>query len=466
MPVHEPLSIARSLSPPLRRFALAVALALAIVAPITRVSAQAVVPEDSAARAFLLRAIRTGNPELIARRAAVDAAEARARAAGFLPAASLAIDAEEIPSGLDLGQAGSIRVGVERALFAGGRRSAARAVAATDVASGRSGYQAVERRLLALADQRVASAAGWIAIARRLGAEDSLLASAEASLRAHFTAGDARYVDVLRLRTERLRVQTEAARALTEARISRRLLDALAGVGESGDSVSRVVAGRLDSLVAERSAEPFIAALPEPPDVDSLVAIAGALRLADAKVAGAEARRRLVLAEQRPRVVASLGAQRFGQEDGSHTYGPTFGVTVSLPFTAGRANAAAAHAAAQGVAAASAERTATRAAVVTATAAAAERYEAALERLAVYDAALLKGAEEEREGALASFRSGALSLLELLDFERALAGAQVDRVRARIEAADALADLLTGAVDVVPHSSDLISISSSMTEEP
>ena len=65
-------------------------------------------------------------------------------------------------------------------------------------------------------------------------------------------------------------------------------------------------------------------------------------------------------------------------------------------------------------------------------AAAAERYAAARERLAVFDAALLRGAREERESALASYRTRGLSLLELLDFERALARAEIDRVRAGI----------------------------------
>ncbi|MET0398863.1 MAG: hypothetical protein ABW277_18875, partial [Longimicrobiaceae bacterium] len=47
--------------------------------------------------------------------------------------------------------------------------------------------------------------------------------------------------------------------------------------------------------------------------------------------------------------------------------------------------------------------------------------------------------------ALAAYGSGDLSLVELLDFERARARAEIQRVRARIEAADALAELLSSA---------------------
>ena len=49
---------------------------------------------------------------------------------------------------------------------------------------------------------------------------------------------------------------------------------------------------------------------------------------------------------------------------------------------------------------------------------------------------------QERESALAAYRTGSLSLLELLDFERALSRAEIERIRALVDAADAWADLL------------------------
>ena len=63
----------------------------------------------------------------------------------------------------------------------------------------------------------------------------------------------------------------------------------------------------------------------------------------------------------------------------------------------------------------------------------------------MYDAAALQGARDEREAALAAYRSGGLSLLELLDFERALSRAEITRLQTLTEAADALAVLQGGA---------------------
>jgi outer membrane protein TolC len=73
------------------------------------------------------------------------------------------------------------------------------------------------------------------------------------------------------------------------------------------------------------------------------------------------------------------------------------------------------------------------------------RYEAARERLASFDVALLVGVREEREGALAAYRTGEVSLIELLDFERAIARVEVEQRLAMIDAAVALADLTSGA---------------------
>ena len=80
-------------------------------------------------------------------------------------------------------------------------------------------------------------------------------------------------------------------------------------------------------------------------------------------------------------------------------------------------------------------------------AAARDRYEAARTRLAVYETALLRGARDERSTALVAYTNNDLTLIELIDFERALARAEVDQLLARIEAAEALAVLLGGTTD-------------------
>jgi cobalt-zinc-cadmium efflux system outer membrane protein len=413
---------------------------LAAIAPLFHppaLSAQAVPASTSPAVAALREAVQRTSPALAARRAAVDAAEARVRAAGAAAPATLSAEAEEIPGGVDLASA-SVRVGVEREFLGRGVRDGARAVAAAEVSAARADLAAAERRADALALRALTRAAAWSAISRRLGAEDSLLVSAEAALRARFSVGEARYVDVLRLRTERLRVQSEQAEALAEARAGRISLDALLAAESARDSL-------VARAVAEAGAgTPALApALP----VDSLLARAGAVQLAEARIERARASRILTLAGQRPRITAGLGIQRFPSGDGGSTLGPTLGGSVTLPFTARRSNQAATLAADREIAVAVAERDAAVAAVRAELAAARERYESARTRLAVFDAALLRGARDEREAALASFRSGELSLIELLDFERALARAETERLRSVLDACDALADLYAGGTE-------------------
>ena len=412
-----------------------------------------IVPLADSLLPAVLRAALRAAPELGARRAELAAATARLRATGFAPAAVLGAEIEEVPRGR-VGD-GNLSLGVEREFFSGARRAAARDVAAAELRVVEANLRAAELRVAAHALRAATQAAGWALVSSRLGGQDSLLLSAEVSLRTRFAVGEARYVDVLRLRTERLRVQGDRALALTEARSGALTLEALLGAADGGarDSAARVVAVALDTAAGG----PFVGflrgELPPAPDVDSLIARSGALELADALVARASASRRLLLATQRPQLVAGLGIQRLGDADGELS--PTAGVSITLPFTARRANRAAAAAAEQEVAAAAAVRRAMLARVHGRLRTARDRYQAARDRLAAFDAALLRGAREEREGALAAYRAGDLSLLELLDFERALSRAELERTRAIIDAATALADLIGGSAEVAETTVEL-----------
>jgi cobalt-zinc-cadmium efflux system outer membrane protein len=395
---------------------------------------------DSAAVRRLKDSVRQHSPELIARRAALEAARARLGATGFAPAAALGVELEEVPGGLDVGDAGSVRLDLSRELFSGALRSAQRALAERDVERAQAELELAERSVGARVDRALTLSVGAAAIARRLAAEDSLLASAEEGVRTRFAVGEARYVDVLRLRTERLRIRTDAAAALSEARIGRTLLVSLL----TPDMATEASASMIDSIVAGELRDPLRAPLPAAPSLDSLIAVSAPARFGNIAVARARSARRLARAEQRPVIAASIGVQRFGDDEGGYTTGPTLGASVSLPFTARRANQAALTAADREIAAAEAARQAAIANVRANLTAARERYEAARERLGLFDAALLRGAREERESALAAYRTGDLSLIELLDFERALARAEIERLRSRIDAADAFADLIAG----------------------
>lgn len=401
----------------------------------------AVSAQESPATSALRESVQRSNPELSARRAAVEAARARVAATGFGEPAALSAEVEEIPGGIDV-TAASVRVEVGREFLTSGRRDAARALATTDVRAAEASLAAAGAALDAGVLRSLTAAAGWSAISRRLAAEDSLLVGAEEALTARFSVGEARYVDVLRLRTERLRVQGERAEALAEARAARVALQGLLGPVEGRDAL-------IDAAIAET--EPRLAALPPAPDPDSLLARSSVVLIAQAAVERARAGRTLTAAEQRPRFSGAVGLQRFGADDGGGTVGLTVGGSMTLPSTARRANQAALASADAEIAAAAAELDATVASVRAELAAALERYESARIRLSAFDAALLRGAREEREAALASFRTGELSLIELLDFERALARAETERLRSLLDAADALADLYAAGTGGSDH---------------
>lgn len=391
--------------------------------------------QEAPATAALRDAVQRSHPALAARRAALEAARARAAAAGFADPATLSAEVEEVPDGVDLTRA-AVRVELGRELVSPARRNAARAFAAADVRAAEATLSATSARVDAALLRALTAAAGWTAIARRLAAEDSLLVSAQEALTARFALGEARYVDVLRLRTERLRVQNDRAASLAQARIARAGLEGLVASSESAT---------IDAAVAET--EPRIAFLPPPPDADSLLARAGAILVARAAVERARADRAVTAAGQRTRVTGAVGLQRFGADEGAGTLGITLGGSMTLPATARRANRAALAAADAQVVAAQADADAALASVRTEIAGAMARYESARIRLSAFDAGLLRGAREEREAALASFRAGELTLIELLDFERALAQAETERLRGAVDAADALADLHAAGSD-------------------
>ena len=392
----------------------------------------------------LRTAVLAASRELSLRRAEITAAEARRDASGFASPGLLVSEVDDARNGrLDRG---SVRVEISRAFLSSARTQGERAVGDMEVQAARVSLGATERRVLAEATRALYTAVGWRAIVRRLAAQDSLLASAEASVRARLSVGEARYVDVLRLRTERLRVNGDRVAAESEIEVAAVTLVGLIG----GDSAAAgIAAASFDSLDRGEGLGALLtvaARLPEAPSVESLVATAADVRLADARIALTAAQRQLLLAEQRPSFAGSLGLQRIGQDSNSPPgLGPVLSVGMTLPFTAGRANRASLEAADRRTAVALAERSAASVAVRAALGVARARYEAARRRATSYDAALLRAAREERESALAAYRITDISLLDLLDFERALTRVEIERARASIDALASLAELLSGA---------------------
>lgn len=383
----------------------------------------------------LRAAARLQSPALRAARSGVELATARAAASGLRTAATLSAGLSEAPA-RTLDQ-GNLRLEIGRDLFTGARRQAERTLADVDVRAATIDVSLEERRLDGIVLRDVVLAAGARRIARRLAAEDQLLAGAEDGVRGRFGVAQARYVDVLRVRTERLRVQTERSVIIADARGARARLVAVLVGSEALPTLDAVI----DTVADIGLGDAWRGLLPTLPSLDSLLAQSDAARMADVVAARTEASRALVLVEQRRQVNAYTGIQRIGQANNGPTFGPSFGVTMSLPFTAAQRNRLTAAAAAQSVTTARLARDAALSEARGRLDAARERYSAARERLETFDAALLRGARDERESALQAYRTGSLSLLELLDFERALSRAEIERTRALIDAADAWADL-------------------------
>lgn len=419
-------------------------LSLIFIAPCSA-AGQEITGADSGVVAEVKALVRRTNPELRAREAAIAAAEARVRAAGSYGPVVLSAELEEVPDGIDVGQAGSLRLDLSRELFSGGLNAARRGLATGTVDRARRELALTQRSLLARADAALAHYLGGIVVTQRLAAQDSLLAGAQDAVTSRFAVGAARYVDVIRLRTERLRIQVEAAQARTDALHGRRRL---LGLVEPQDTIVSMVADRLERVATRAPLALGSLSFPSPPSLDSLVSASASIQLAEVSVRQAEAGLRLARASQRMRTEGSVGVQRFGAETGGHDIGPTLGVSVTLPFTASKAGRATRQAAEQDLVVSRAELRATLAGSTAVLGAARDRYVAALANLRLFEAAQLQTAREERENALAGYRTGSLSLLELLDFERALTQAEISRTRSIVEASEALSDLLAGAFEV------------------
>lgn len=385
--------------------------------------------------------LRETHPLFRQGRAALDLAIARRASAGLRTPASVSADIEEVPGGFNVASARSMRVDLSQELAPSGVRSAERAVADVDIVRAREELALTAWSIDLTVDQLVAAAAAHEAIAGRLASEDSVLRGAEEALRARFAVADARYVDVLRLRTERLRVETELHRARFESRVRVRQLVRLAPAADS-TVVIRLAA---EAIARSRSgsARPSATVLPSP---DSVVTASGVMRLAGLAVSRAEAERRLISAQRRSALTPSLGVQRFGDADGPTRFGLTAGFSMALPFTAAASSRARVATADREVTLARVRRDASAELLLTALVQARERFELARLQLTTFDSALLQGLREEREAALAAYRTGGMSLMELLDFERAMAQADVSRLRAQLDAHDALYEYLVLAL--------------------
>lgn len=406
---------------------------------------------DSARIVQALGRLRSGarvdNPEVVVARANLEVAGARAAASGLANPASLSAGLSEAP-GRNIDQ-GNLRLEIGRDFLTGPRRRAERSVAQIEVQSAELELALALRRVDAELLRNAVFAVANRNIAERLRAEDELLAGAEEGVRSRFGIGEARYTDVLRLRTERLRVQSERSTVIAAGRSSAADLAGIMGPGITRASLSAVI----DTLSMSTLAEVWKTFVPPSPPLDSLLSLTGDAQRRALDYARATAARDLTAAARKTQLSAFAGIQRIGQANNGPTLGPSLGVTVSLPFTAAKSNKLNATAESLAIAAANTAQRVGSSSTRAALEAAMERFESARSRLETFDATLLQGARDERTSALAAFRTGEMSLIDLLDFERAIARAEIERLHALMDAVDAWADLVGGESPPSTHTS-------------
>jgi cobalt-zinc-cadmium efflux system outer membrane protein len=372
------------------------------------------VPEVATVRAQLLT-----NPRIVAADLRVRAAEARVSSARALRApASLYFDAEEIATS-DPGQA-NISAGLEYEFTPARERRAETSIASAELAAAIATRDGLRLRLESELVRSFLEGVVHQRIATRLAQEDSLLQRAEATLNARFSVGQARYVDVIRLRTERLRVQADLLDATTE--ISRALLamQSLIGRNVSPSELSAVTLHLPDTRVV----------------IDTTIVRSPAFRLAVAEQERARASLLTAAARGTTRFAAQLGVQRF-LEEGNSTIGPTFGGSISLPFTNRRMVRSAVEAARLDTAAVALQSSSLARVLRSEIGAALAQIDAIARRISGVDQQLINAAREEREAALSAYANGELSLVELLDFERSLSRAEIQLLQSYDTAIDA-----------------------------
>lgn len=410
---------------------LALAVATASIAQVAHAQA----PDTLVAQLTLLA--RETAPAVLARRADLRARSAAVGAAAPLPAPILNAEVENIPDGVRVDQAQQMRVGAEFLIFRGDRAGALRTAAQRrqDVAA--AAVILTERRVEATVRRSLVGYLAATASDARLASEDSLLAEGEKALQLRFEQGEARYVDVLRLRTARLLLATDRATIQAVALTRRQEV-----VGLLPDSLQPVASTLIDSvtrLYRPGDLRPNLA-LP-----DSM-AVAALLQAIDD---GAEAAVAVARTSRQTEIFGFAGIQRFLDTDNQFEVGPSLGIGIALPFLTPGSNRATLTAATTGRDALAATTYARKRELRAALLQARTRYDAARARLDAMDAVLLAGARREREAALAAYRSGQLSLIEFLDFERAIGRADLARLEALVAAADAAADLDTLPADIL-----------------
>jgi cobalt-zinc-cadmium efflux system outer membrane protein len=358
------------------------------------------------------------SPAIIAARAAVDAAEARVRQAGFRINPELSVEVENFAG---TGELSGFRrtestIALNQRLDLGGRRQARVGVARAELGATQLRLSIVRADLAQAVREQFAKA---IAAGERLRLAEESDARARELARVtgvFVDAGREPPLRALRARSAAAQARAEFETARADERASRATLSSLFGVSTPVETLS----GPLLDL--------------EPSTLDPEQSLE--VQLADLERLSAEASLRQELAARNLDPAVGLGVRQFRETGDVALVG---GVSMPLPvFDRNQGNVAAARA---NIRAAEARRAAALANVTVRARNAIANVEAAEARVEALERAALPEAAEALRLAQISYREGRATLLELLDVQTAYTSAQTALTEARLALALATAEL-------------------------
>lgn len=336
---------------PQSRLAFVAAVAVGALLTIGTARAHAQPPAAALTLAEARETARRVSPELRAVRAAVEAAEARARQAGAFPNPTLAYSHER--TSRDGATNAQHVAALEQPLDVLGQRGARRDVATLRTAVARAQLEATQARLdfdVARAFAHALAAERRTALAQRMV---DAFTDAQRVSGARLAAGDVSGYADRRLRLEAARyaaLAAQAALARDSARISLAILIADSATGHSASALGAVLA--LDPRALDTGADPTVAGVTRRVNaagamvVDSLLALAVAqraeLRVARLEREAATAEVRLTSRERLPVPVLRAGLKTERTPDADGLRGLVAGLSLPLPIWDRREGAAAA----------------------------------------------------------------------------------------------------------------------------
>jgi len=249
---------------------------------------------------------------------------------------------------------------------------------------------------------------------------DEMVRAAEA----RYEAGETAWLPVNLARVEQARAVRDRLEAV---RLTQTAYGTLRAVLALSPDEALAVSGAWPSDEAP-SLEALIAAIPDRPDLAALVEAA----------AVAESERRLIIADQRPDIVAGLGVRR---EGGESSIGAKIGMSLPVFQRHDGAAAAAAARVAEAQTAGAAARQIYESRLRSAHAA----YQAARESAAVLDQGVAPLLEENVGLAQESYAAGKIGLIELLVVRRETVAARREVLQSRLDLALALTEVRAAA---------------------